>query len=331
MINNNIRLFLENNKSLENVKGSWGRYGIQIKCSALNSTLKKEVLRVDRINEALDIVRRNTGWFSTFRGMNELSTALIIASEIDMEGSLKELINIHDKLKIKFSNNSYLPITAQIIFKARNRIDIDTAINKTRLAYDHMKNNHIFLTGAEDIPNAAIIATTVDNLEIEFQNIETCYEYFKSRKLASRNILQSLSHSIVLINEPIESKCSKAMDMSRVLNDNGVGIKNYYIPILGILPFITNDYDEFAEKALQVSKLLKKEKGFGFTLGYDARNAIAVILTVIEYLDKLESEDKENIIDTTNSIALTVAIAIETTMIAASAAAAAASGSTAGN
>ena len=330
MVNNNIRLFLENNKSLENVKGAWGSYGIQIKCSALNSTLKKEVLRVDRINEALDIVQENTGFFSTFRGMNKLSTALSISTEIDMEDSLKQLIKIHDKLKVKFSNSSYLPIAAQIIFKAKDRIDIDIAINKTRLAYDYMKNNHGFLTGAEDVPNAAIIATTVDNLEAKFKDIETSYEYFRSKKLASRNILQSLSHSVVLINEPIESGCSKVMDMSRVLANNGVAIKNYYVPILGILPFITNNYDEFAKKALQVSQLIKKEKGFGFTLGSDARNAIAVILTAIEYLDRLEGEDKENIIDTTNSIALTVAIAMETAMIAASAAVMAAS-SSAGN
>ena len=59
-MNEKINLFLENNKALEDVKGSWGMYGFQIKSSALTCTMKNQRVDTDRINLALDIIKKNT-------------------------------------------------------------------------------------------------------------------------------------------------------------------------------------------------------------------------------------------------------------------------------
>lgn len=178
-MNEKINLFLENNRALEDVKGLWGMYGFKIKSSALTCTMKNQRVDTNRINLALNIIKKNTSKFSNFRGINKLTTAITISFEDDKEYSLSEIIAIYDKLKEKFFTNEYLVMAAQVIFNARYRVNVNDAVKNTRVAYDYMKKHHRFLTGQEDIANAAIIATTSNNLEETFNEIEENYQYLK--------------------------------------------------------------------------------------------------------------------------------------------------------
>lgn len=325
IMNEKINLFLENNKALEDVKGSWGMYGFQIKSSALTCTMKNQRVDTDRINLALDIIKKNTSMFSNFRGINKLTTAITISFEDDMEYSLKEIISIYDKLKDEFFTNEYLVMAAQVIFNARYRVNVDDSVRNTRVAYDYMKKHHRFLTGQEDIANAAIIATTSANLEETFNEIEESYQYLKDNRISYSNNIQSLSHILSLINLPSIQKCDEVLAMNSIMKEKNVSLKDYFIPMLGIITFLADNKEDFAMNIADVSMNLKKEKGFGnFALGSNFRNMISATLVSIDYLDTLDNNIKENIIINTNNIALTVAIAMQTAVLISSAAAASA-------
>lgn len=325
IMNEKINLFLENNKALEDVKGSWGMYGFQIKSSALTCTMKNQRVDTDRINLALDIIKKNTSMFSNFRGINKLTTAITISFEDDMEYSLKEIISIYDKLKDEFFTNEYLVMAAQVIFNARYRVNVDDAVRNTRVAYDYMKKHHRFLTGQEDIANAAIIATTSANLEETFNEIEEIYQYLKDNRISYSNNIQSLSHILSLINLPSIQKCDEVLAMNSIMKEKKVPLKDYFIPMLGIITFLADNKEDFAMNIADVSMNLKKEKGFGnFSLGSNFRNMISATLVSLDYLDTLDNNIKENIIINTNNIALTVAIAMQTAVLISSAAAASA-------
>lgn len=329
-MNEKITLFLENIKALEGVKGSWGMYGFQIKSSALTCTIKNQRVEIDKINLALDTIKKNTSLFSNFRGINKLTTAITISFEDDMEGSLKEIISIYEKLKDNFFSNEYLVMAAQVIFNARHRVNVDDAVKNTRLAYDYMKKHHRFLTGQEDIANAAIIATTSNNLEQTFKEIEESYQYLKDNGISYSNNIQSLSHILSLINLPSKQKCDEVLEMNSILKEKKVPLKGYFIPMLGIITFLTDNKENFADNISDMSMILKKEKGFGnFTLGANFRNMISATLVSLDYLENIDSSIKENIISNTNNIALTVAIAMQTAVIVSSAAAASAAASSA--
>lgn len=322
IMNEKINLFLENNKALEDVKGSWGMYGFQIKSSALTCTMKNQRVDTDRINLALDIIKKNTSMFSNFRGINKLTTAITISFEDDMEYSLKEIISIYDKLKDEFFTNEYLVMAAQVIFNARYRVNVDDSVRNTRVAYDYMKKHHRFLTGQEDIANAAIIATTSANLEETFNEIEESYQYLKDNRISYSNNIQSLSHILSLINLPSIQKCDEVLAMNSIMKEKNVPLKDYFIPMLGIITFLADNKEDFAMNIADVSMNLKKEKGFGnFALGSNFRNMISATLVSIDYLDTLDNNIKENIIINTNNIALTVAIAMQTAVLISSAAA----------
>ncbi|MDO5518600.1 MAG: DUF4003 family protein [Clostridium sp.] len=326
MINNKIDLYLENVKALEDVKGSWGMYGIQIKSSALNCTLKNQRVDTERINSALAVIKNNTSIFSNFRGINKLTTALAISFEENMEESLKQILSIYNKLKSEFSGSEYLVIASQVLFNARYRVNIDDAVKNTKSAYDYMKKHHRFLTGREDIANAAIIATTSFDLEETFKDIEECYEKLKAERISTSNNLQALSQILSLINLPAEQKCSAVLEMNSILREKKATLKDYFVPMLGILSFISDNKQGFAENVVKASEELKMHKGFGnFTLGSNYRNMISAVLVSADYLDDLDDNMKENIINNTNNITLTVAIAIQTAILISTAAAVSAS------
>lgn len=322
MVDNKVNLFLENNKSLESVKGSWGMYGFQIKSNALISTMRNQKIDSDKINSALDLIKNNTSMFSNFRGLNKLTIAITISSENNMEESLIEIISIYNKLKEKFYSSEHLVIAAQVIFNARFRVNIDDAVKNTRTAYDYMKKHHAFLTGNEDIVNAAIIATTSTDLEATFNDIEEIYKYLKDNRISSGNNMQSLSHILSLINLPSKEKCTAVLEMKNILKEKKVPLNQYYTPLLGIISFLSDDKRGFADNIVDVSLNLKKEKGFGtFSLGSDFRNMLSAALVSIDYLDVLDSDIKENLINNTSNISLTIVLAIQTAIYVSSIAA----------
>lgn len=71
----------------------------------------------------------------------------------------------------------------------------------------------------------------------------------------------------------------------------------------------------FAEKVCEVSNELKSHKGFGaFTLQGRLRNMIAEALVSMEYLDDLDSDLKDILIGSTNTVALTVVTTMDIAM-----------------
>lgn len=298
MTNNKLDLFLENNKALKSVKGSFAINDIVIKSNALTYTTRNKKIDVDRINSALKVINSNTSLFSNFRGNNKLATAITISFEENMEESFKEIVSIYNKLKTEFSSNEYLIIASHVIFNAKDRIDIDMAVKNTREAYNYMKKYHRFLTGQEDIANAAIIATTSENLETTFREIEENYEYLRGNKISSRNNIQSLSHILSLISLPSKEKCDAVLKMNSILKERNVELKNEGLSILGIVSFICDNKVEFAEKSAQINNELKEHRGFGnFTLGSSVRNMISASLASMDYLDNLDASVMESLID----------------------------------
>lgn len=327
MIYEKTNLLIKNCNNLDNVHGTFGM-NIFKKCNALNATLKNKTIDVKKTNMAIDLIKNKTSIFSNFRGNNLLTLAVNLSFQPNMESSLGEIMSIYNKLKNKFFSNQYLVLASQIIFDAKDRIDIDDAVNNTRIVYDFMKKNHRFLTGSEDVSCAAIIATTSQNYDITFDEIEKCYSSLNNNGFWSGNNLQTLSHVLSLINIPIKDKCQKVISLKKSLESFNVPLKSYSLPLLGIAPFVTNDNEEFSKTVVTVSTNLKKEKGFGtFTMGALIRNMISASLVTSMYVDNMANDVKENLINTTNNITLTFTIAMEIAAMAAASSAAAASSS----
>ncbi|EGT3617716.1 DUF4003 family protein [Clostridium perfringens] len=327
-IEEKINLLIDNSEILDSVNGIGFGTNIFKKCNALNLTIKNKRADKERIEEAIRIIKKNTSLFSNFRGNNLLTTAVNIAQEPDMEGALEEIMDIYKRLKEEFFNNEYLILAAQIIYSARERTKISEAIINTRSAYDYMKKSHRFLTGNEDICSAAVIATTSSNLEKTFKDVEECYNTLNKLGFSKGNYLQGLCNMLAVINLPVKERCDKVHKMRESLNNNKINLKGYAFTILGVIPFVCDDYDDFGEEASIVAEKIRNAKGFGnFSLGKYLRNMIAVSLLASQCSEELGEKLKENIENLTNNASLSIVIAMQVAAASAAAASAAAAAS----
>lgn len=322
-----FQLLIDNSRELDKVGGLFSTTSSFRKCNALSFMIKDKKIDANKVNEAIEVVRKNTSMFSNFRGNNLLTVAVTISQEEDMECTIKEIIYIYESLKSKFIVSQYLVLAAIIIFNARHRVDVVTAITNTRVVYESMKKNHGFLTSSEDVSAAAMIATTSENLNETMEEIEDCYELLRKNGFVASNNLQSLSHMVALFNGTVEEKTTRIVEVRNALKDNKVPLKGYSLPLLAIAAACMDSTDSFARKVYEVSDELRGEKGFGaFSLQADIRNMLALAVVASSYVDNLDSINGEKLINTANNIALTIQIAMEmaAVMAASSAAAAAA-------
>ena len=214
-----------------------------------------------------------------------------------MDKALSEIENIYINLKSEFSQSRYLMLAAEEIFFSRNFINVEEVIMNTKSAYKYMKKNHRFETKREDLCSAAMIAMTSENLEETFDEINECYDILTDCGFSKNNDLELLSNVLSIINMPVDIKCAQVRDLATNLKENKVEFKKSYLPILGIAVFVTDDYNKLSKNVLDVSETLKENEGFrSVTVDEKARNIMALILVVKEYLDNLKDDSKLKII-----------------------------------
>ena len=310
MISERVDLLINNGEILDDIEGTSER-NIDRKYSALNLTLRNEIANIDRIEKAIKLIKENTSVFSEYRRRNLLNLAVNISLEEDMDRALSEIENIYINLKSEFSHSRYLMLAAEEIFFSRNFINVEEVIMNTKTAYKYMKKNHRFETKREDLCSAAMIAMTSENLEETFDEINECYDVLTDCGFSKNNDLELLSNVLSIINMPVDRKCAQVRDLATNLKENKVEFKKSYLPILGIAAFVTDDYNKLSKNVLDVSETLKENEGFrSVTVDEKARNIMALVLVVKEYLDNLKDDSKLNIIKKSSDKSLEAVFAI---------------------
>ncbi|MFU7514910.1 DUF4003 family protein [Clostridium sp. HCS.1] len=327
MIESKLDLLIRNSNSLDHVKSTFGM-GTFKRCNALNLTIRGVHADVNKINNCIDLIRSNSSFFSNFRGNNLLTTAVNLSIQTNPEESFEEIMSIYNKLKKQFFTNEFLVLAAQIIYSYKGTNDIDFLVINTRKAYDLMKENHLFLTGQEDISSAALIAVTSSNLNETFKDMERCYDILRENGFWAGNNLQALTHILSLFEGSSEEKCNKVILLNKILKKYSTPLTSYSLPILGVSALTISDYEGFAKELTSLNKYLRKQNGFGsFSLNSVVRNMIVASLLSLESIENIDSLIKNKVIDTANNITLNVVIIMQIAAASAASAAAAASAS----
>ncbi|WP_270659957.1 DUF4003 family protein, partial [Paraclostridium bifermentans] len=227
------------------------------------------------------------------------------------EKSFNSILNTYNKLKEnKFFNDTYLPFTAIIIDQNKNKVDIDTAIYRTKYVYDFMKNNHPFLTSSDDYCRAALIAINSKNLDSDLEYMENCYKVLNSKGFYKSNNLQSLSHVMVFDKNKNEESLNKVLRIKKLLETNNCKIDGYGYPLIGAISLLECDEEVLVKQIKDVSDKLKDVKGFGnWSLGKNNRNIISAAIVASAYAECFKEEG--NLDTITNNIFLEIIIAIE--------------------
>ena len=278
-----------------------------------------------RLKEAEYILKDNTGRFSNFRGTLKLPMIALLAVSQNPEEKMRNAMDVYRRLKELFWTSTYLPVASMVIADLVAPQEYDTVAARTRHIYELMKDEHPFLTSAEDSVFAALLALSDLTDEQIVAETEYCYQLLNG-EFWSGNSVQSLSHVLAMGQGSPEAKCRKTIELYQTLKENGMRYgRQYELGTLGVLAMLPVGVDALTMDMAEVDEYLADQRGYGF-FGASRKQRLmhAAMLVACDYTGG-ENQTIMNTAALNGAIALIIAqeMAICATIAASSAAAAA--------
>lgn len=248
---------------------------------------KRRMVDVNYMSYCQNLLKANTGIFSSFRGNAKLALTAMLAVEGDPQVKMRQAFQVYELLKGHFFGSEYLTLAAMIIVNMTEPMQYQNIVARTRHIYDLMKAEHPFLTGGEDSVMAALLAMSSLTDEQVVQEMSACYQILKG-SFFSGNAVQSLSHVLVLGEGSPQEKCGRTMELFRELKKRGCKYgTSYELATLGVLALLPVDLYQLVQDMLEVDAFLSGQRGYGFFgIGRAQRLMHAAMLVSSDYIDQ---------------------------------------------
>ena len=149
---------------------------------------------MERIKECKKLLKSRAGIFSNFRGSDELLVRCKMALADDPARYFDRLEGEYTKLKTFFSGEQ--TVLAAMILAEQS--EADGLAEKTKQIYKEMKEAHPWLTSENDLPFAALMAASGQDVSAVYAEAEEIYARLKKELRAERDTLQMLSHILAI-------------------------------------------------------------------------------------------------------------------------------------
>ena len=178
------RSFIENKETIRDTF-PWDSVYLYPVCGAV-FTDKRRRADGEQLKYCRDLLRDETGVFSSFRGLVRIAVISLLCAGGEIESRLKRTIQVYDALRKHFFSSQYLPVAAVMIADLVRPEKYDETAARVRHIYDLMKNEHPFLTSGEDSVFAAMLALSpMTDAEIVSET-ERCFELLKGEFFSSK-------------------------------------------------------------------------------------------------------------------------------------------------
>lgn len=254
----------------------------------------------ERMERCRDILKEQTGFFSSFRSTVKLAVIAMMAVDSDPEGKLQRAQQVYSRLREHFFASDYLPVASMIIAELVEPSGYEAAAVRTRHIYELMKQEHPFLTSGEDSVYAALLALSGQPDEQVAGETERCYELLKP-DFFSGNAVQALSHVLALGEGAAEDKCKRVMELYHGLKEKGCKYgTDYELATLGVLAMLPADSGAIIKDMTETDDFLACQKGYGLLgIGKKQRLMHAAMLVSADYIGRPASTG--NPVDTVHS------------------------------
>ena len=274
-----------------------------------------------------DIIKQNTGVFSTFRGNMALCVAALLSLSPNPEALFAETLKVYELLKAaKFRASDFLVVSAYQIAAQAAAADYPRVVKRTRDFYEHMNAYHFFQTGQDDYIFAALLGLSELDATAGTDRMERLYVRLKD-EFWNRNSVQALTQVLVL-GDSDDEVVQRVLSLRDALRAEKIKLdKAYTLPTLGVLTLLPIDTATIVRDIDEAQATLRDQKGFGsMSLTKQELLLFAASLVAGRYAHGA----KDCLLTATLSTSITsIIIAQEAAMVAAMASAAAASASSA--
>ncbi len=273
-----------------------------------------------RLRECRDLINRNTGVFSSFRGHIRIPLACMLSLETDPEEKFRQAQELYQGLKEYFYSSDYLALAA---FLLTDYDCSDEKLSRGKKIYRMMKEEHPFLTSSEDSIFAVLMAWSNQPDEAMIEDMENCYRILKER-FHDSDCVQTMTHILAMENGEASAKCDRVFALYDAIERNGGKYgKHYELATLAALAMLNADPEEMAGEIMDADSFLAGQKGYG-ALGLDKKTRMmhAAMIVSDEYAPR-EAVDRAAL---TGTVSLMIAqqMAVCAAMVSATAASSAA-------
>lgn len=303
----------------------WSVRDMTLRFIALVYMLSDKTFGKEELNEVAEYIKKNSKWFSYYRGHQKFSTAaLLITKFANPQKAFSDLLEYEEKMKTAgFKNSQYLSISAYALLLTCSPENVDDRVQKAIELYKGMKKNHYWLTSSDDYPIAVLLSQADAEKDILLSEIETNYDMLHREGFSRSNGLQFLSHLLTFIPGTAQTKAQQTRSIYDRLKQSKFHVSSTYYGILGYLTLLGDLSEQATEEVIEVVQYLKSNKNFKWV--YKDMNVLAATALVAnQYIEKI-SEGNE-LLETGIGISIETMIAAQTAaLIAATSAATAAS------
>lgn len=255
-------LFVQNRKDLKTVYKYDYDQIVSTVAILLGQGQKK--IDIEKVKKCDAILKSETGIFSKYRGNIKISLVGKMAMSEDPKTYFEKVKKAFDALgSFKWTNSDYKILAAITFCEHGDEAEFPALAQKTDELYKRMKKEHPYITSDDDVPFAALLATSKMDVDRLIEEMETIFKLAKPT-FKDSNAVQALSHVLAMNEEPADSKCEKVIRIFDLLKEEKHKFPiGYYLATLGTIALIDMTAEEIARSIVDAEDYLKKQKGFG--------------------------------------------------------------------
>ncbi|WP_107838588.1 DUF4003 family protein [Metasolibacillus meyeri] len=307
-----LQQFEQNYKKIEKLAG-WAVGKPIILLMASYYTARQQEVNIDELQEAIAVIKQETGFFSTLRTnvLIQYVYAMQLAGESDKKEAIHELLSNAEILrKVKFANISYTTIAA-LFLTGENK---EQQAQRAQLIYQEMRKKHKFLTSYDDVPIAVLFALDDVDIELRVQTMRRYYDELKAEKFTQGNELQALSQILTTVSiDYNEQIVPYIVAIKQQLEQAKIKVRSAFYVQLGFL-VLAKINDEQLQQVIELYELFESQK----YLKWYKNQAFSI--AVQQYLPKrsLDANELLSVVSMELLLQMQYAIMATTTVVAVS-------------
>ena len=286
----------------------------------------------EAFRQCREIIKQNTGTFSSFRGYVELSLSAQLSMSPNPQLLFAETIKVYGILtSAKFHKSFHLAVAAYQIATRCKETEYEGVANRMRAFYDDMKARHYFQTGDDDYVFAAMLALSDLEIATGAERIEQLFGLIRE-KVKSKDSAQALAH-VLAFSGADDQAASRTLALREAFKAQGIKLDAYFtLSTFGLLALLPAEADTLVGEIIEVMTVLREQKGFGaFSISKEEVFLFAAALVANDYAEALKggalaatlSSTIANIIFIQEIVIMTIIFSIVAANIAAASAASA--------
>lgn len=230
--------------------------------AALLYAMEGKAVDCDAIQESHDLIKRNTGVFSMFRGNMAIAVAALLSFSQNRQQLLSDTITLYGNLKdAKYWSSDHLVMAAYQIAAHADPREYGQVIERARAFYDGMKARHWFHTGQDDYIYSVMLGLSDIDVSEGVGRMEQLYDALKPQ-FFSGNSVQALTQVLILGGET-DKTVEQLLSLCQRLRARNLRMdREYTLPMLGVLALLPTDMDALAGQVEDAYGMLRTKKGF---------------------------------------------------------------------